>query len=240
MFVNIPTPLFDRFVCHNNTVAAQVAGEVEDLESIGALPTLDGTIAWSFRGPSDTFDPEALFTFVIWRASLRLPLSRLLQDPRCESPVVILYRGAELPPLMLGCRKTSRLHFVGSPRDVLLTMISPLIVPVAFDGMIGVDHADMKLAIEHGGDMRHFECRSQNFRHATDAMIREVHDHLTSLGANAAVCVGLQVPSALTMEEFDGYTKKINDTAHPDTFAVISWVTHDDPETIASILTISG
>ncbi len=238
--MNIPTPLFDRFVCHNNAVAAQVAGDVEDLESIGALPTLDGTIAWSFRGPSDTFDPEALFTFVIWRASLRLPLSRLLQDPRCEGPVVILYRGVETPPLMLGGRKTSRLHFVGSPRDALLRMIPPLIVPMAFDGMIGVDHADVKLAIEHGGDMRHFECRSQNFRHATDAMIRDAHEHLASLGANAAICGGLQAPSALNIGEFDVYIKSVLEAAHPDTFAVISWVTHDDPQTIASILTISG
>ena len=103
--MNIPTPLFDRFVCHNNAVAAQVAGDVEDLESIGALPTLDGTIAWSFRGPSDTFDPEALFTFVIWRASLRLPLSRLLQDPRCEGPVVILYRGVETSAVDAGWSK---------------------------------------------------------------------------------------------------------------------------------------
>jgi hypothetical protein len=218
----------------------QIVGEGEDLGSIGALPTLDGTIAWSFRGPDDPLDPEALFTFVIWRPSLSLPLSRLLQDPLCESPVVILHRGAEAPPLMLDGRKTSRLHFEGAPRDALLRMISSLIIPMAFEGWIGVDHADVKLAIEHGGVVQLFERRSPNFQQATDAMIREVRDPLASLGANAAVCVGLQVPSALTMEEFDGYTKKINDTVHPDIFAVISWVTHDDPETIASILTISG
>lgn len=238
--MNIPAPLFNRFVCHNNAVAVQIVGEEEDLGSIGVLPTLDGTIAWSFRGPDGPLDPEALFTFVIWRASLSLPLSRLLQDPRCETPVVILYRGVEAPPQVLNGRKTSRLRLEGSPRDALLRMISSLIVPMAFDGMIGVDHADLKLAIEHGGVVQHFECRSWNFRHATDAMIRETRDHLASLGANAAVCMGLQVPSALTMEEFDGYAKKVHEFMHPDIFAVISWVTHDDPETIASILAISG
>lgn len=238
--MNIPTPLFNRFVGHNNAVAVQIIGEEEYLGSIGVLPTLDGTIAWSLHGPSDPFNPEAMFIFVIWRASLSLPPSRLLQDPRCEATLVILYRGAEVPPLMLDGRKTSRLRFEGAPRDVLLRMISSLIVPMAFEGRIGVDHADVKLAIEHGGVMQLFERRSPNFQQATEAMIREVRDPLASLGANAAVCVGLQVPSALTMEEFDGYTKKINDTVHPDIFAVISWVTHDDPETIASILTISG
>lgn len=238
--MNIPTPLFNRFVCHNNAVAVQIVGEEEDLESIGELLTLDGTIAWSFRRPDDPLDPKALFTFAIWRASLSLPLSHLLQDPRCEAPVVILYRGVEAPPSVLNGRKTSRLHFEGSPRDALLRMISSLIVPVAFDGRIGVDHADVKLAIEHGSVMQHFECRSQNFQRATDTMIREVRDHLASLGTNAAVCIGLQVPSARTMVEFDAYMKKVYETMPPDTFAVISWVIHDDPETIASILTISG
>ncbi len=240
MLVNIPTPLFNRFVGHNNAVVVQVVGEEEDLGSIGVLPTLDGTIAWSLHGPSDPFDPKAMFIFVIWRASLTLPSSRLLQDPRCEASLVILYRSVEVPPLMLDGRKTTRLRFEGSPRGVLLRMISSLIVPMAFEGLICVDHADVKLAVEHGGVMQHFEYRSQNFQHATDAMIREADNHLASLGANSAICVGLQVPSALTMGEFDAYTKNVLDAVHPDTFAVISWVTHDDPATIASIVTISG
>lgn len=241
MLMNIPTPLGNRFVCHNNAVTVQVVGEEEELEFIGGLPTLDGTIAWSFRGLNDPLDPGAMFTFAIWRASLLLPLSRLLQNPCCGTPVVILYRDVDTPPLVLNGRKTSRLRFEGAPGDVLLRMISPLIVSMAFDGLIGVDYDDVKLAIEHGGVMQHFECRSLNFRHATDAMIREAHDHLASLGANAAICCGLQTPPSVpTMGEFDAYMLKVREAMHPDTFTVCSLVAHDDPETIASILTISG
>lgn len=237
----IPTPLFSRWDnAQGHGVVVEIVGCDEDLRSIGSLPTMDRMIDWRIRRLDQVADPDALFLLVIWNASFSRELALCLVGCRRPSCVAIVCHSSDHPPPVFNGRPVGRLCFEGSVRKQLCKLIPSLVVPIAYEGLVCVDYADLELAISRGGKIRQFVRQSDDVESAV-AIVRDVAGHLRTLRQEASVCVSMLVGRAtLTWKLVDDVLGGIQDLIHPEVLLVTSAVAHEGSGACITVLTSSG
>jgi hypothetical protein len=239
---SVPAPLFRRLnVAEGQLVVVQLVGSDEDFKNIGAFPNLDGAIEWRRHRVDQPIDPRALFTLVIWNPSYSQHFPLSLRADRQASSILFAYRSPEIPPYRLNGQLTSRLHFEGPVRALMRRLVTSLIIPVTFDGLICVADADIQQAVNRGGTVMQFVRRSDDVQRAFAAILRDITTHLHTLRPEASVCVGILADAAsLNMGLVDQIGGEINRMLHPEILLVISAVAQSGKGACISVLTTAG
>jgi hypothetical protein len=238
----ISAPLFRRLnVAEGQRILVQIVGSDEDLQSLGSFPTLDGAIEWKRDRFGQHVQPEALFTLVIWNQSYSQAFSLSLPVGRQTSPILIAYRSPDIPPEWLSGQLTSRFHCEEPVEILMRRLVTSLIIPVLFNGLICVAEDDIQQALNRGGSVMQFVRRSDDVQCAFAAILRDVTTHLRALGPKASVCLGILADAAsLDMRLVDQIGGEITSLLHPDILLVISAVASSGSEAQISVLTTAG
>lgn len=88
--------------------------------------------------------------FAIWCEALREPLITLVTESDFRPIVVILHRPDQAPPATLSGRPLVHFSFDGEPRDAVLGLVEPLVMPLIYRSVVGVALEDFECLFAQG------------------------------------------------------------------------------------------
>jgi len=212
-------------------------------EAIGSLPGFGGCLAWSAGDPGAQAGAAPAFIFVIWNDALTDTLTELLATPEFLSIVVIFHRPDQAPPATLNGRPLVHFSFDGEPRDAVLGLVEPLLMPLVYRSVVCVELADFEFLFAHGGRLR---CLARARNEDLDACLAEVVCQLGETkrpaGGYKRLLTSMLLPSTLpaisVVDRVLGVVQRYN--ACEETDWLVSTLVHREVTSLLSVFAVES
>lgn len=199
--------------------------------AIHLLPDFSGHLAWLTGDPGAQTGAEPTLVFAIWCEALREPLTTLVTASDFRSIVVILHRPDQAPPATLSGRPLVHFSFDGEPRDAVLGLVEPLVMPLIYRSVVGVALEDFECLFAQGGRL---QCLARILGEDMEMCLAELAWQLAETKhppvGHERLLTSILLPSSLpafsAVDRVAAVVQRSN--SHADSFWVISALVHQE------------
>lgn len=199
--------------------------------AIDLLPDFRGHLAWLTGDPGPQTVAQPAFVFAIWCEALAEPLTALITASGFRSIFVILHRPDQAPPATLSGRTLVHFSFDGEPRDAVLGLVEPLVMPLIYRSVIGVALEDFEYLFAQGGRL---QCLAKILGEDMEMCLAELAWQLVEtkhpLAGHERLLTSILLPSPLqTFSVVDRVVTVVQrSNSHADPVWVISALVHQE------------
>lgn len=199
--------------------------------AVHLLPDFSGHLAWLTGDPGTQTGAAPAFVFAIWCEALREPLNTLVTASGFQPIVVILHRPDQVPPATLSGRPLVHFSFDGEPRDAVLDLVEPLVMPLIYRSVIGMALEDFECLFAQGGRL---QCLAKILGEDMEMCLAELEWQLSETKhppvSHERLLSSILLPSSLpvfsVVDRVAALVQQSN--SHADSFWVISALVHQE------------
>lgn len=165
---------------------------------IGSLPDFGGRLHWITGEPGAQAGADPVFVFMDWDEALAEALTSQHTSPDYRSIVVILHAPDDAPPTSLNGRPLVHVSYDGEPRDAVLGLVAPLLMPLIYRSVVCVAIEDYEFLFAQGGRLRRIaEARHEDLNVCLAEMACQLGGKNKPAGGYGRLLTSMLLPSPL-------------------------------------------